>query len=154
MKIKKIYQGSIPENKILNAHSTSQTDTYSCEKINEMTERETITNDNGTAIKFPDGTMLVTQQYTRTVQTWNNWGNLYSQVLDAPPNFPVQFVTKPVVTQSLETLEGNGNGWIGTATENVGIATEIRAGAVQVIRASSSSTNTFNINVIAVGRWK
>ena len=38
MKIKKIFQGSIPENKILNSHSTSQTDTYSCEKINEITE--------------------------------------------------------------------------------------------------------------------
>ena len=38
MKIKKIYQGSIPANKILNSRSTSQTDTYSCEKINEMTE--------------------------------------------------------------------------------------------------------------------
>lgn len=38
MRIKKIYQGSILANKILNSHSTSQTDTYSCEKINEMTE--------------------------------------------------------------------------------------------------------------------
>ena len=38
MKIKKTFQGSIPENKILNSHSTSQTDTYSCEKINEITK--------------------------------------------------------------------------------------------------------------------
>lgn len=38
MKIKKTFQGTIPENKILNSNSTSQTDTYSCEKINEMTE--------------------------------------------------------------------------------------------------------------------
>lgn len=38
MRIKKIFQGSIPENKILNEESTSQTDTYSCAKINEMTE--------------------------------------------------------------------------------------------------------------------
>lgn len=36
MKIKKIYQGELPENKILNAQSTSQTDTYSCEYINNM----------------------------------------------------------------------------------------------------------------------
>lgn len=35
MKIKKIYQGSIPENKILNSRSTSQTDTYSCEYLND-----------------------------------------------------------------------------------------------------------------------
>ena len=36
MKIKKIYQGELPENKILNAQSTSQTDTYSCEYINNL----------------------------------------------------------------------------------------------------------------------
>lgn len=36
MKIKKIYQGELPENKILNAQSTSQTDTYSCEYINSL----------------------------------------------------------------------------------------------------------------------
>ena len=36
MKIKKVYQGELPENKILNAQSTSQTDTYSCEYINGL----------------------------------------------------------------------------------------------------------------------
>ena len=36
MKIKKIYQGELPENKILNAQSTSQTDTYSCDYINNL----------------------------------------------------------------------------------------------------------------------
>lgn len=35
MKIKKTFQGVIPENKILNTESTSQTDTYSCNYINE-----------------------------------------------------------------------------------------------------------------------
>lgn len=34
MKIKKTFQGVIPENKILNTESTSQTDTYSCDYIN------------------------------------------------------------------------------------------------------------------------
>lgn len=39
MKIKKIYQGELPENKILNAQSTSQTDTYSCEYINKLPKK-------------------------------------------------------------------------------------------------------------------
>lgn len=34
MKIKKTFQGSAPENKILNTKSSSQTDTYSCDYIN------------------------------------------------------------------------------------------------------------------------
>ena len=35
MKIKKKFQGQAPENKILNAPSSSQTDTYSCDMINK-----------------------------------------------------------------------------------------------------------------------
>lgn len=36
MRIKKAFQGKIPENKIMNVDSDSETDTYSCKKINEM----------------------------------------------------------------------------------------------------------------------
>lgn len=36
MKIKKMYQGNVPENKILNTYSESQTDVYSCDYINKI----------------------------------------------------------------------------------------------------------------------
>ena len=36
MKIKKIYQGTVPANKILDAYSASNTDTYSCNYVNSM----------------------------------------------------------------------------------------------------------------------
>ncbi len=36
MKIRKKFQGILPENKILNIESTSQTDTYSCDYINNL----------------------------------------------------------------------------------------------------------------------
>lgn len=39
MKIKKTFQGTIPENKILNNESNSQTDTYSCDYINKKTTK-------------------------------------------------------------------------------------------------------------------
>lgn len=45
MKIKKTFQGSLPENKILNTQSNSQTDTYSCDylnKLNTYSREETI----------------------------------------------------------------------------------------------------------------
>jgi hypothetical protein len=38
MKIKKKFQGIIPENKILNEKSTSETDTYSCKYIDDNRE--------------------------------------------------------------------------------------------------------------------
>ena len=36
MRIQKKFQGTVPKNKILNTHSDSETDTYSCNKINEL----------------------------------------------------------------------------------------------------------------------
>lgn len=36
MKIKKTFQGTVPANKILNADSSSETDTYSCKYINDI----------------------------------------------------------------------------------------------------------------------
>ena len=55
--IRKDYQGTMPENKILNSESVSQTDTYSCDYINNVTGDElpigTRVEYNGTEI--PDG---------------------------------------------------------------------------------------------------
>ena len=36
MKIRKAFQGTVPDNKILDTYSTSQTDTYSCNYVNSM----------------------------------------------------------------------------------------------------------------------
>lgn len=47
MRIKKMYQGTVPENKILNTYSDSQTDVYSCDylnKISSYSEEEVKTN--------------------------------------------------------------------------------------------------------------
>lgn len=38
MRIKKMFQGQLPENKIVNTKSNSQTDTYSCDYINTTNE--------------------------------------------------------------------------------------------------------------------
>lgn len=54
MKIKKIYQGSLPENKILNKNSNSQTDTYSCDYLNnlELTSEITFTKNEADNIYY------------------------------------------------------------------------------------------------------
>ena len=54
MKIKKIYQGSLPENKILNENSNSQTDTYSCDYLNnlELTSEITFTKNEADNIFY------------------------------------------------------------------------------------------------------
>ena len=44
MKLRKVYQGVIPEHKILNSFSESQSDTYSCETINTMISEIDLSN--------------------------------------------------------------------------------------------------------------
>lgn len=62
MKIKKIYQGTAPENKILNTQSDSQTDVYSCNYINKLNTYSTEETVIGTWI---DGKTL----YKKTITT-------------------------------------------------------------------------------------
>ena len=116
---------------------------------------QTITNDNGTAIKYPDGSMIVTQQYETTVTSadWVAWGSGYTVPLKTPPNFPVAFVgNAPTVTQTLEAK--NSNGMLSTRMESTSFSTLNRAGSCQVFRPATGYDGTFKINVIAIGRWR
>jgi hypothetical protein len=47
MRIKKMYQGTVPENKILNTYSDSQTDVYSCNFLNGKTIYDNTDGSNG-----------------------------------------------------------------------------------------------------------
>lgn len=116
---------------------------------------QTITNDNGTAIKYADGTMIVTQQYETTVTSsdWVTWGSGYTVQLKTPPNFPVAFVgNAPTVTQTLEAKTGNGI--LSTRMETTSFSTLNRAGACQVFRPATGSNATYKVNVIAIGKWR
>ena len=116
---------------------------------------QTIINSNGTAIKYPDGTMIVTQQYETSVLStdWVAWGSGFAVPLKTPPNFPVAFVGNvPTVTQTLEAT--GSNGLLLTKTENTSYSTLNRAGACQVLRPATGSNATFKVNVIAIGRWR
>lgn len=62
MKIKKMYQGTAPENKILNTHSNSQTDVYSCDYINKLNNYSTEEQIIGT---WTDGKSV----YKKTIET-------------------------------------------------------------------------------------
>lgn len=54
MRIQKRFQGTVPENKILNTDSASATDTYSCQKINEMFDSFTPDTPVGPSLTFDD----------------------------------------------------------------------------------------------------
>ena len=58
MKIRKAYQGTVPQNKILDTYSTSQTDTYSCNLVNNL---------------------ITTQTYTINIGSVGGYGEKYNQ---------------------------------------------------------------------------
>lgn len=82
MKIKKMYQGSIPENKIVSTYSNSQTDVYSCEYVNNIggsggevdlsnyynkTETEVLVDNKIAAIPEVDLTDYYTKEQSETM---------------------------------------------------------------------------------------
>lgn len=68
MKIKKIYQGIVPENKILDAYSTSNTDTYSCNYINNGLKENIITNQEIATNEYIDGYRVYKKRFSFTNQ--------------------------------------------------------------------------------------
>lgn len=117
---------------------------------------QTTSTNDGTVIKYPDGTMIINQKYSTTVQSsnWASWGSMFSAKLNNPPNFPVAFVgNKPTVVQTLETDSANAS--LCTSSESTSISSLTRAGASQVIRPTNpGSTAIFTVHITAIGRWK
>ena len=117
---------------------------------------QTTSTNDGTVIKYPDGTMVINQKYSTTVTSanWSAWGSGYTARLNTPPNFPVAFVgNKPTVTQTLET--DSANGMLCTSSENTSVSSLTRAGASQVFRPTNPGSNAiFTVHITATGRWK
>ena len=118
---------------------------------------ETVSNSNGTAIKYPDGTMIVTQKFRRTIYKtqWKTWGALHTVPFASMPNFPVYFVGEnPTVSI---TIEAPGyNCFMGTLSDNgLGTSNKERAGEFQLIRPTAVSEDTpIDVHIVAYGRWK
>lgn len=64
MRIRKAYQGTVPENKILDTYSTSQTDTYSCNFVNKANTYSTSEVDTG--MKWIDGRSIYRKVFSFT----------------------------------------------------------------------------------------
>lgn len=146
MKIKKTFQGIIPENKILNSESTSETDTYSCNYINTIVE--TITNGNGTAVKFKDGTMICYGKFNATTGTTSttSGGLTFYYSDEITTTFPETFVNTPTIT--MQVVNANA-----TLLTFALISGESTSSFTMRLQATSSNYSR-GIRYMAIGRWK
>lgn len=72
MKIKKMYQGTVPENKILDTYSNSATDTYSCNYVNLIGKTITMNSSGGSSQSLSVNTL------TKVTNTTNEYFNQFT----------------------------------------------------------------------------
>ena len=147
MRIKKMYQGTVPENKIVGTYTESNTDTYNCNYLNGKIISESGSNSNGKYIKFADGTMICTKTVNSNVAMTSAWGSALYEGTQDLGNFPATFIEKPIMSVTNTT----GNGAMLECFDAQ--ATTTYAGRVFWCRVGST-TRGITADVIAIGRWK
>ena len=130
-------------------YSTSTTDTYSCNYINNIVE--TVSNANGTYVKYSDGRMECYKRVTKkNVKLTNSWYGLYTNENDTMVdlgNYAATFIEEPVV--NITYMGGNGC-WI---INNNGHSAS-SPGKVQLCTVSSRTIGTCILDITAKGKWK
>ena len=111
---------------------------------------DTVTNENGTAIKFSNGIMICTIKKTyKSLKIENIWGALYQTSIAEIFTFPVAFIDIPNVQATNSVLAG--------ATPCLlippGIITKSDCSNIVAVHPNSVTVD-FDLNIMAIGRWK
>jgi len=116
MKIIKRFQGTVPDNKIVDAYSTSQTDTYSCNYVNNAVSNEmkayvlfNSTNGSSGTINLNDNTSNYNhiEVIFRDDQGWNQFKS-------------VSGIPGKDVILNFETMANGGRRFLFTTVYNIG----------------------------------
>lgn len=113
----------------------------------QMVDTTTIvSNANGTAIKYSDGTMICTKRVEASSVTFSASGNIYVSTAIALGTYAVEFISAPILQV---TCKGSSMGWI-SQVASVGKNT---IGNVTIAKATSTSAS-YNIDITAIGTWR
>ena len=155
MKIRKAFQGTIPENKILDTYSESNTDTYSCNQTNKITSKSAIMVTIN-ANKYINGVTAWTGYALAFNRVVYNVGNKFSLESDGtvkytgskPLKFTLQIHRDGTTTAGniYATVSGVGSGVNGHANANQFIFQYVKIGnAMQTIKALVQGSTAGNI---------
>lgn len=86
MRIKKMYQGSLPENKIVGTYTESDTDTYNCNYVNNnfKSKMENILSSQGRSSSISKSLTKAYTNFDFLIIVWSPWntdGSIYSVVM-------------------------------------------------------------------------
>lgn len=152
MRIRKIAESVGVLGKILNSKSNSKQDTYSANYIENNVGGgiiETITNENGTAIKFANGIMIChgIRTHLKSTHIEMTIGGYRTQAFNF--SFPLPFISLYTITAtSLSDVKDNGlviNGNNNDLSSYYGFFYTIK----QV-----TTEEEHKLSYIAIGRWK
>ena len=115
-------------------------------------------NDNGSWIKFADGTMICRFTQIINVAVTSAWGSLYGGKFSVH-DYPQEFIDIPETSLTLvanNTADGgNHTGWIGNngGTDDIR-PTNKNVGEFVILRPTTTSNGYYKVQVIAAGKWK
>ena len=116
---------------------------------------ESGSNNNGSWIKFADGTMICRFTQIINVAVTNAWGSLYGGKFSVH-DYPQEFIDIPEASITLvANNDGNYGGWIGNngGTDDIR-PTKKNIGEFVMLRPTTTSNGYYKVQVIAVGKWK
>lgn len=116
---------------------------------------ESGSNNNGSWIKFADGTMICKFTQIINVAVTNAWGSLYGGKFSLH-DYPQEFIDIPEASITLvANNDGNYGGWIGNngGTDDIR-PTKKNIGEFVMLRPTTTSNGYYKVQVIAVGKWK
>ena len=125
--------------------TTSDTDTYSCNYVNSIIESGS--NENGSYLKFSDGTLICYSTVTITTTINTAWGSMYESSQVSLGTTPYTFYGSFIVTG---TCVGTRSAFL----ENITDASVNSYGKTYLARPSSATSNDYKFQLIAIGRWK
>ena len=108
---------------------------------------ESGSNDNGSYIKYSDGTMICYKSTSEiTINITTSWGSLYEGSLNVG-NFPIEFVETPTIS-----VTPFGSGML--IEQGGANASKTSWGTIVVVRPTSVSGVKAKFHLIAIGKWK
>ena len=108
-------------------------------------------NENGSWVKWADGTMVVLQEYFDTKTIYVTMGSLKRVGLKAPPDFPQEFKEPPIVQITLQ------HAWLAWLMGIEGNATTTNATGKELIPIASVEQTTLTdvkIHILAIRKWQ
>ena len=112
---------------------------------------ESGSNDNGSWVKYSDGTMVCRRTFSITLDCRQQWGNLYVAIDENIINFPQEFIETPFVIRDLLTSSSASCWLINYSIPNITTKTYRN---FAIARATPSDSVPIQLNLLAIGKWK